>query len=174
MVVGLLVGVKLLAANPIEARLDRMEAHQAETNRRIEAMQAHMDRRFDDMEAENQRQHDAMEEVLSLSKHARLRGTDYAPRRKSRYWPRKRRVSMRFRPWWNGGPGSWPIGNLHLDGKTLPILRMTPHQARENRGVSGRRWGVLEVSGANSRISSNHMDFPPPEKFTYDALSEVE
>ena len=72
MVVGLLVGVKLLAANPIEARLDRMEAHQAETNRRIEAMQAHMDRRFDDMEAENQRQHDAMEEVLSLSKHARL------------------------------------------------------------------------------------------------------
>ena len=43
-VVGLLVGVKLLVANPIEARLDRiearMEAHQAETNRRFDALLA--------------------------------------------------------------------------------------------------------------------------------------
>ena len=54
-VVGLLVGVKLLVANPIEARLDRMEtrinarldAHQAETNRRFDAQQAENDRRFD-------------------------------------------------------------------------------------------------------------------------------
>ena len=54
-VIGLLVGVKLLVANPIEARLDRMErrlnprldAHQAETNRRFDAQQAENDRRFD-------------------------------------------------------------------------------------------------------------------------------
>ena len=56
--------------------------------------------------------------------------------------------------WWDGGPSSWPIGNPHLDGKTMPILRMVPHQIRENRGISGRRWGVLEISGANSRRSS--------------------
>ena len=46
-VVGLLIGVKLLVANPIEARLDRMEtrinarldAQQSETNRRFDALQ---------------------------------------------------------------------------------------------------------------------------------------
>ena len=46
-VVGLLVGVKLFVANPIEARLDRMDtrihtrldAQQAETNRRFDALQ---------------------------------------------------------------------------------------------------------------------------------------
>ena len=46
-VIGLSVGVKLLVANPIEARLNRMEtrinarldAQQAETNRRFDALQ---------------------------------------------------------------------------------------------------------------------------------------
>ena len=50
-VVGLLVGVKLLVTNPIEDRLSRMEtrisarldAQQAETNRRFEAVDVRFD-----------------------------------------------------------------------------------------------------------------------------------
>lgn len=43
-VVGLLVGVKLLVANPIEARLDRMDTR---INTRLDAQQAETSRRFD-------------------------------------------------------------------------------------------------------------------------------
>lgn len=43
-VIGLLVGVKLLVANPIEARLDRMETR---LNARFDAQQAETSRRFD-------------------------------------------------------------------------------------------------------------------------------
>ena len=61
-VVGLLVGVKLLVTNPIEDRLSRMEARisarldaqQAETNRRFEAVDARfdaVDARFDTVDA---------------------------------------------------------------------------------------------------------------------------
>ena len=43
-VIGLLVGVKLLVANPIEARLDRMETR---INARFDAQRAETNRRFD-------------------------------------------------------------------------------------------------------------------------------
>ena len=65
---------------------------------------------------------------------------------------------MRSYSWWNGGPSSWPIGNPHLDGKTVSILWMAPHKSGQNRGISGWRWGVLEVSGANPRKSSIYAD----------------
>ena len=80
-VVGLLVGVKLLVANPIEARLSRMETrlnqrldHIETENQRqhdatrgeINQLRTEMNRRFDTMQTENQRQHDSIEEVLRV------------------------------------------------------------------------------------------------------------
>ena len=79
-VVGLLVGVKLLVANPIEARLDRMETR---INARLDAQQAESNRRFDVIlermnadQAENNRRFDALlEAVMDFDRRvARLEG----------------------------------------------------------------------------------------------------
>ena len=56
-VVGLLVGVKLLVANPIESRLDRMEDRLGARLDRIEADVAAIQERLD--EANRQAQHAA-------------------------------------------------------------------------------------------------------------------
>lgn len=83
-VIGLLVGVKLLVANPIEARLDRMEtrinarfdAQQAETNQRFDVLQAETNRRFDAQQAETNRRFDALlEAIMAFDRRvARLEG----------------------------------------------------------------------------------------------------
>ena len=44
----------------------RFDAMQTEMNRRFEAMQTEMNRRFDAFQTENQRQHDTMQEVLRV------------------------------------------------------------------------------------------------------------
>ena len=69
-VVGLLVGVKLLVANPIEARLSRMETR---LNQRLDHIETENQRQHDATRAEisqlrmeNQRQHDSIEEVLRV------------------------------------------------------------------------------------------------------------
>ena len=62
---------------------------------------------------------------------------------------------MRSYSWRDGGPSSRPIRNPRLDGKTVSILCMAPHKFRQNRGISGRRWGVLEACAVKSRKSSN-------------------
>ena len=54
-IVGLLVGVKLLVANPIESRLDRMEKRLGARLDRIEADVAAIQERLD--EADRQAQH---------------------------------------------------------------------------------------------------------------------
>ena len=64
-VIGLLVGVKLLMANPIERRLDRMEARM---NARFDAQQAAfeaMHRRFDEAQAEENRRFDLLLEAMT-------------------------------------------------------------------------------------------------------------
>ena len=108
LLVGLFVAMVTMF-NQVNGRIDSL---QVETNRRFDVMQAESNRRFDEMnrrfdrvdqrfdamqaenqrqhdamQAENQRQHDAMQEVLRV-----FEGRTYAPRRKSRYWPRKRRI----------------------------------------------------------------------------------
>ena len=72
-VIGLLVGVKLLVANPIEARLDRMETR---LNARLDAQQAETNRRFDAQQAEtNQRLDALLEAVMAFDRRvARLEG----------------------------------------------------------------------------------------------------
>ena len=72
-VIGLLVGVKLLVANPIEARLDRMETR---LNARLDAQQAETNRRFDAQQAETNRRFDALlEAVMAFDRRvARLEG----------------------------------------------------------------------------------------------------
>ena len=54
-VVGLLVGVKLLAANPIESRLDRMEDRLGARLDRIEADVAAIQERLDEADRQAQR-----------------------------------------------------------------------------------------------------------------------
>ena len=77
-VIGLLVGVKLLVANPIEARLDRMETR---INARLDAQQAETGRRFDAQQAETNRRFDALlEAVMAFDRRvARLEGRLDAP-----------------------------------------------------------------------------------------------
>ncbi len=74
--------------NQVNGRLDtmneRMDRMQAETNRRFDEMQAEMNRRFDRVDERL----DQIFEALRV-----FEGTGYAPRRKSRYWPRKRRIT---------------------------------------------------------------------------------
>ena len=69
-VVGLLVGVKLLVANPIEARLSRMETR---LNQRLDHIETENQRQHDatrseinQLRDETQRQHDSIEEVLRI------------------------------------------------------------------------------------------------------------
>lgn len=57
-VIGLLVGVKLLMANPIEARLDRMEARM---NARFDNMQS----RFDEAQIEDNRRFELLLEAIT-------------------------------------------------------------------------------------------------------------
>lgn len=54
-VVGLLVGVKLLVANPIESRLDRMEGRLGARLDRIEADVAAIQERLDEADRQAQR-----------------------------------------------------------------------------------------------------------------------
>ena len=54
-VVGLLVGVKLLVANPIESRLDRMEDRLGARLDRIEADVAAIQERLDEADRQAQR-----------------------------------------------------------------------------------------------------------------------
>lgn len=54
-VVGLLVGVKLLVANPIESRLDRMEDRLGARLDRIEAEVAAIQERLDEADRQAQR-----------------------------------------------------------------------------------------------------------------------
>ena len=48
-----------------------------------------------------------------------------------------------------------------------------PTKIRENRGISGRRWSVLEVSGANSRKSSIYADLRSRQSLHIGGLSEA-
>ena len=69
----LLLGLFVAMVSMFNQVNGRLDAHQAETNRRFDemnrrfdAMQTEMNRRFDAFQTKNQRQHDTMQEVLRV------------------------------------------------------------------------------------------------------------
>ena len=123
LLVGLFVAM-VTTFNQVNGRLDTMNEHM---NRRFDLMQAEMNRRFDTMQAENQRQHDAMQEVLRV-----FEGPYHAPRRESRCWPRKRRITSFGPSVWariGGFTGERPLEVSHLGAKTGLITRLLSHRS---------------------------------------------